>query len=169
MRLASGGSHGHSPRVMDAYSNNLPAAADDGSTSLHCSNLTSWHTSLRQTSPVSFSWKETGAHTTAASHVAYDIAAILLVTIGLTKSDLLPSATTQAPVPQLMEGLHLTDSQACPQVSMSSPFPTQDLQVPNSSVGTASTRPYLRMRLRRPDSWVHALAPGRKEPFVTRQ
>ncbi len=44
------------------------------------------------------------------------------------------------------------------------PSPTQDLQVPNSSVGTASTRPYLRMRLRRPDSWGYALAPGRKEP-----
>jgi len=69
---------------MDAYSTNLPAAADDGSTSLHCSNLTSWHTSLRQTSPVSFSRKETGAHTTAASHVIQGIAATLLVTIGMT-------------------------------------------------------------------------------------
>jgi len=71
---------------MDAYSTNLPAAADDGSTSLHCSNLTSWHTSLRQTAPVSFSWKETGARTTAASHVLQGIAATLLVTIGLTNS-----------------------------------------------------------------------------------
>lgn len=49
------------------------------------------------------------------------------------------------------------------------PSPTQDLQVPNSSVGTASTRPRLQLRLRRPDSWVFALAPGRKEPFVPRQ
>jgi len=69
---------------MDAYSTNLPTAADDGPTSLHCSNLTSWHTSLRQTSPVSFSWKETGARSTAASLVVEGIAAILLVTIGLT-------------------------------------------------------------------------------------
>ena len=30
------------------------------------------------------------------------------------KSDSSPSATTQAPVPQPMERLHLTDSQACP-------------------------------------------------------
>lgn len=52
---------------------------------------------------------------------------------------------------------------------MSLPSPVQDLQVPNSSVGTASTRPHFLMRLRRPDSWVHALAPGRKEPFVPRQ
>ena len=49
------------------------------------------------------------------------------------------------------------------------PSPAQDLQVPNSSVGTASTRPHLRMRLGRSDSWGHALAPGRKEPFVPRQ
>jgi len=69
---------------MDAYSTNLPVAADDGPTSLHCSNLISWHTSLRQTSPVSFSRKETGARTIAASHVAHGIAAALLVTIGMT-------------------------------------------------------------------------------------
>ena len=84
VRLASGGSHGHSPRVMDAYSTDLSTAADDGPTSLRCSNLTSLHTSLRQTAPVSFSWKETGARTTAASHVVQGIAATLLVTIGLT-------------------------------------------------------------------------------------
>ena len=84
VRLATGGSHGHSPRVMDAYSTDLPTAADDGPTSLHCSNLTSWHIALRQTSPVSFSWKETGARNTAASHVVQGIAATLLVTIGLT-------------------------------------------------------------------------------------
>ena len=84
VRLASGGSHDHSPGVMDAYSTDLPTAADDGPTSLHCSNLTSWHTSLRQTLPVSFSWKETGARTTAASHALQGIAATLLVKIGQT-------------------------------------------------------------------------------------
>lgn len=84
VRLASGGSHGHSPRVMDAYSTDLPTAADDGPFSLHCSNLTSRHTSLRQSAPVSFFWKETGARTTAASHVVQGIAATLLVTIDLT-------------------------------------------------------------------------------------
>jgi len=69
---------------MDAYSTNLPIAAGDGPTSLHCSNLTYWHTSLRQTSPVSFSRKETGARTAAASHIVQGLAATLFVTIGLT-------------------------------------------------------------------------------------
>ncbi|GFM89280.1 hypothetical protein PSCICO_46790 [Pseudomonas cichorii] len=69
---------------MDAYSTDLPTAADDGPSSLHCSNLTSRRTSLRQTAPVSFFWKETGARITAAIHVVQGIAAILLVTIGLT-------------------------------------------------------------------------------------
>ena len=86
VRLASGGSHGHSPRVMDAYSTNLPTAADAGPTSLHCSNLTPGHTSLRQTSPVSFSWKETGASNTAAALIAHGFAAIPLVTIGVTNA-----------------------------------------------------------------------------------
>ena len=63
---------------------NLPTAADDGLPLLRCSNLTLRHTQLRQSAPVSFSWKETGARTTAASHVAKGIAASLLVTIGLT-------------------------------------------------------------------------------------
>ena len=36
--------------------------------------------------PVSFSWKETGARTAAASHAVQGIAATLLVTIGLTNS-----------------------------------------------------------------------------------
>lgn len=69
---------------MDAYSTDLPTAADDGPSSLRCSNLTFRHTSLRQTAPVSLSWKETGPRTTAASHVVQGIAATLLVTIGLT-------------------------------------------------------------------------------------
>jgi hypothetical protein len=69
---------------MDAYSTNLPTAADDGTTSLRCSNLTLRQASLRQTAPVSFSWKETGARTIAASHVVHGIAATLLVTIDVT-------------------------------------------------------------------------------------
>jgi hypothetical protein len=69
---------------MDAYSTDLSTAADDRPTSLHCGNLTSRHTLLRQSAPVSFSWKETGAPTTAASHIVQGIAATLLVTIGLT-------------------------------------------------------------------------------------
>jgi hypothetical protein len=70
--------------VKDAYSTDLRTAADDEPSSLHCSNPTLRHTSLRQPAPVSFSWKETGARTTAASHVVQGIAATLLVTIGLT-------------------------------------------------------------------------------------
>jgi hypothetical protein len=69
---------------MDAYSTNLSNATDEGPTSLRCSYLTFRHTSLRQTAPVSFSWKETGARTAAASHVLQGIAATILVTIGLT-------------------------------------------------------------------------------------
>ncbi|MDG6404049.1 hypothetical protein QCD79_28915, partial [Pseudomonas quasicaspiana] len=59
-------------------------AADDGPSSLRCSNLTFRHTSLRQIAPVSFSRKETGAPTTAAIQIVRGIAATLLVTIGLT-------------------------------------------------------------------------------------
>ncbi|NNA51119.1 hypothetical protein HBO17_13730 [Pseudomonas lactis] len=40
--------------------------------------------SLRQPAPVSFSRKETGARTSAASHVVHGIAATLPVTIGPT-------------------------------------------------------------------------------------
>ena len=72
---------------MDAYSTDLPTAADDGPFSLHCSNLTSRHTSLRQSAPVSFSWKETGASNTAAGLVARGFAATPLVTIGVTNAD----------------------------------------------------------------------------------
>jgi len=72
---------------MDAYSTNLPTVADDGPTSLHCSNLTSWHTLLRQTSPVSFYWKETGAPTAAAAQLVQGFAAFPLVTIGVTNTE----------------------------------------------------------------------------------
>jgi len=43
--------------------------------------------SLRQPPPVSFSWKETGAPTTAAACLVPGIAAFPLVTIGATKTD----------------------------------------------------------------------------------
>ncbi len=42
---------------------------------------------LRQPAPVSFSWKETGAATTAAALIAHSSAAIPLVTIGVTNAD----------------------------------------------------------------------------------
>jgi hypothetical protein len=72
---------------MGAYSSNLSAAADDGPPSLRCSNLTFWHTSLRQTAPVSFSWKETGAPTAAAAQLVQGFAAFPLVTIGVTNTE----------------------------------------------------------------------------------
>jgi hypothetical protein len=42
---------------------------------------------LRQPAPVSFSRKETGAHTTAAAHIARGFAATPLVTIGVTNTE----------------------------------------------------------------------------------
>jgi len=42
---------------------------------------------LRQPAPVSFSWKETGASSTAAALVALGFAATPLVTIGVTNAD----------------------------------------------------------------------------------
>lgn len=86
MRLASGGSHGHSD-VMDAYFYQRA----------HCGNSFPFIAalqqpirlaiSLRQPAPVSFSWKETGARTTAASHVVQGFAAFPLVTIGVTNTE----------------------------------------------------------------------------------
>jgi hypothetical protein len=43
--------------------------------------------SLRQPAPVSFFWKETGAPTTAAAHAVHGLAATLLVTIGMTNTE----------------------------------------------------------------------------------
>jgi len=43
--------------------------------------------SLRQTAPVSFSWKETGAPTAAAAQLVQGFAAFPLVTIGVTNTE----------------------------------------------------------------------------------
>jgi len=67
---------------------NLPTAADDGLPLLRCSNLTLRHTQLRQSAPVSFSWKETGAPTAAAAQLVHGFAAFPLVTIGVTNTEI---------------------------------------------------------------------------------
>lgn len=86
MRLASGGSHDHSD-VMDAYFYQCA----------HCGNSSPFIAALqqpirlaipvRQPAPVSFSRKETGAPTTAAAHAIHGCAATLLVTIGVTNTE----------------------------------------------------------------------------------
>ena len=86
MRLASGGSHGHSD-VMDAY---FYQRAHCGNSFLFIAALQQpirLAISLRQPAPVSFSRKETGAPTTAAAHLVQGIAAFLLVTIGVTNTE----------------------------------------------------------------------------------
>lgn len=86
MRLAFGGSHGHSD-VMDAYFYQCA----------HCGNSSPFIAALqqpirlaipvRQPAPVSFSRKETDAPTTAAGHLVQGFAAFPLVTIGVTNSE----------------------------------------------------------------------------------
>jgi len=86
VRLASGGSHGHSD-VMDAYFYQRA----------HCGNSFPFIAalqqpirlaiSLRQPTPVSFSRKETGARTAAAAQLVQGIAAFPLVTIGVTNTE----------------------------------------------------------------------------------
>ena len=86
MRLASGGSHGHSD-VMDAYFYQCA----------HCGNSYTFIAALqqpirlaiplRQPVPVSFSRKETGTPTTAAAHLVQGFAAFPLVTIGVTNTE----------------------------------------------------------------------------------
>ena len=112
MRLASGGSHGHS-NVMDAYFSTLPTAATRPSPGCSAATYLLGHF-LRQPAPVSFFWKETGAYHIAAAPLARALAAFPLVTIGVTNTEC--SLTTAMPmmVPQPMNRLHLTDSQACP-------------------------------------------------------
>lgn len=86
MRLASGGSHGHSD-VMDAY---FYQCAHCGNSSPFIAALQQpirLGMSLRQPAPVSFSQKETGAPTTAAAHVVHGFAAFPLVTIGVTNTE----------------------------------------------------------------------------------
>ena len=102
MRLASGGSHGHSD-VMDAYFYQRA----------HCGNSYPFIAalqlpirlaiSLRQPTPVSFSRKETGAPTAAAALLVQGIAAFPLVTIGVTNTGKSPATAMQMMVSQPRE------------------------------------------------------------------
>ena len=96
VRLASGGSHGHSD-VMDAHCGNsgllLAALQQLIRLAISCANLL----------PVSLPPKETGAYHTAAALLARAFAAFPLVTIGVTNTEC--SLTTAMPmmVPQPMK------------------------------------------------------------------
>ena len=71
---------------MDAYVTLRPFAAS----ALHIAALQQLHSLahvLRQPVPVSFFWKETGIQTTAAAHAVRAFAAVHLVTIGVTNTD----------------------------------------------------------------------------------
>ncbi len=83
-------------------------------------------------------------------------------------SDSSPSTTTQASVPQLMDELHLTDSQACPRCPCLCLLPPM---ISRCRARQSSQSPPARIFgcAKEARSWVHALAPGRKEPFVPRQ
>ena len=86
MRLASGGSHGHSD-VMDAY---FYQCAHCGNSSPFIAALQQpirLAISLRQPAPVSFFRKETGAPTAAAAQLVQGFAAFPLVTIGVTNTE----------------------------------------------------------------------------------
>ena len=73
--------------VMDAYFRSWPSCARRHFL-LRCPAATyPLGRILRQPAPVSFSWKETGGRTTAASHVVQGFAAFPLVTIGVTNAD----------------------------------------------------------------------------------
>ena len=86
MRLASGGSHGHSD-VMDAYFYQCAHCGNSYPFISALQQLIRVAISLRQPAPVSFSRKETGAPTTAAAHLVPGFAAFPLVTIGATNTD----------------------------------------------------------------------------------
>ena len=102
VRLASGGSHGHSD-VMDAYFYQ----------SAHCGNSHPFLAalqqpirlaiSLRQPASVSFSRKETDAPTAAAAQLVQGFAAFPLVTIGVTNTECSPATAMQMMVPQPKE------------------------------------------------------------------
>ncbi len=87
VRLASGGSHGHSP--SDGCQLQIIAIA--ANTSPYPTALQQpirLAISLRQPAPVSFFWKETGAPNAAAAQLVQGIAAFLLVTIGVTSTEI---------------------------------------------------------------------------------
>jgi len=73
--------------VMDAYFTSWPSCARQYLL-LRCPAATyPLGRILRQPAPVSFSWKETGASSTAAALIALGFAATPLVTIGVTNAD----------------------------------------------------------------------------------
>ena len=86
VRLASVGSHGHSD-VMNAYFYQRPYYGNSFPFLSALQQAIRVATPVRQPTPVSFSRKETGVRTTAASHVVQGIAATPLVTIGMTNTE----------------------------------------------------------------------------------
>ena len=86
MRLASGGSHGHSPSD-GCHLQIIAIAANTSPYPVALQQPIRLAISLRQPAPVSFFWKETGAPTTAAALLARAFAAFPLVTIGVTNTE----------------------------------------------------------------------------------
>ena len=86
VRLASGGSHGHSD-VMDATSLRVPTAATHTPFIAALQQLTRLAISCANLLPVSLPPKETGVPTTAAALLARAFAAFPLVTIGVTNTN----------------------------------------------------------------------------------
>lgn len=86
VRLASGGSHGHSD-VMDAYFYQCAHCGNSSPSIAALQQPIRLAISLRQPAPVSFSRKVTGAPTTAAAHLVQGFAAFPLVTIGVTNTE----------------------------------------------------------------------------------
>ena len=84
VRLASGGSHGHS-NVMDAYFSALPTAAKPPYPAALQQPIR-LAISLRQPAFVSYLQEETNAPTAAAAHAIQGFAAFPLVTIGVTNT-----------------------------------------------------------------------------------
>ena len=86
VRLASGGSHGHSD-VMDAYFYQCAHCGNAFPSIAALQQPIRLAISMRQPAPVSFSRKETGAPTTAAAQLVQGFAAFPLVTIGVTNTE----------------------------------------------------------------------------------
>lgn len=86
MRLASGGSHGHSD-VMDAYFYQCAHCGNSSPFIAALQHPIRLAISMHQPAPVSFFRKDTGAPTTAAGHLIQGFVAFPLVTIGVTNTD----------------------------------------------------------------------------------
>ena len=102
VRLASGGSHGHS-NVMDAYFFQNAHCGNSGLLLAALQQLIRLAISLRQPTRVSFFQKETRAPTTAAAHAIQGFAAFSLVTIGVTNTERSPATAMPMMVPQPMK------------------------------------------------------------------